>query len=121
MVDAAWPTGTVPHEPEQTSYSEQIESNLASFKPDVGASSMWRRGTLPGTTIQCDILMVGTELAAFETFFRTTLGDGALPFTWTNPRYGVSKRYQFAPDQPPRWDSIGFDLYRVRLTMNKLT
>lgn len=121
MVDAAWPTGSVPYEPEQSGYSEKVQSNLASFNPDVGPPSVWRRSTIKCTQISADILMSGAELAAFNTFFETTLLDGSLPFTWTNPRYGVSKRYMFDPSAAPQWDSIGFDLYRVRLTIIKLS
>ncbi len=121
MADAAWPTGSVPFEPEQSGYSEEITSNLASFSPDTGMPSVWRRSTLQGSKVSATIIMSGTELAAFQTFFRTTLGDGSLPFTWTNPAYGVSKRWMFDPGSPPQWAAFGFDIYRVQLSILKLS
>jgi hypothetical protein len=120
MVDAVWPSN-VPHEPEQGGYGETIASNLASFSPDVGPPTTWRRSTIKSTKIQATILMTGAERDLFTTFFTDTLGDGALPFTWTNPAYGVSKRYTFDPGSPPQWASVGYDLYRVQLNIIKLS
>lgn len=120
MVDAVWPA--INADPEQGSYSEAAVSNLASFKPDVGPPSTWRRSTLKSTKIQAAFFFTSAELATFRTFFETTLGDGALPFTWTNPVYGVSKRYMFDPENPPQWQPLGSgNAYKVSLSIIKLS
>ena len=121
MVDAVWPA-TVNAEPDQGSYTEAAVSNLASFSPDVGPPSVWRRSTIKQTKISATFFMTAAELEDFREFFEDDLGDGALPFTWTNPVYGVSKRYMFDPGSPPQWAPIGHgSAYRVAINLLKLS
>jgi hypothetical protein len=121
MVDAAWPA-TVPDEPDAGSYTEQYVSNLSAFQPDAGPPTTLRRSTIKSSKIQCSFFMTPAELEDFRAFFEDDLGDGSLPFTWTNPVYGVSKRYLFAPDSPPQWAPIGVgSAYRVSCTIVKLS
>lgn len=120
MATAAWP-GTIPSEPEQGSYSEQVVSNLGAFQPDVGPPTTLRRSTIKGTKIQAVFFMTSAELALFRTFFETTLGDGSLPFTWVNPIYGVSNKYMFDPNSPPNWAPLGpGSAFKVACTILKL-
>lgn len=115
MADAAWPA-SVPSEPERGDYGETIQSNLSAFKPDSGPPSTWRRSTIKSTRVAATIVMSTDELDDFIAFFTDTLGDGALPFVWLNPRYAVAYRWLFDPDTQPQWESAGHDLWRVKFT-----
>lgn len=61
------------------------------------------------------------DLAAFESFYRDTLKDGVLAFTWVHPRTRVAGLYKFkgqAPAYGPRGSGeavvISFRLVRIR-------
>lgn len=121
MADIPWPS-TIPDEPDQGSYGEAVVSNLSSFSPDVGPPTVWRRSTIKGTKIQFTLFMTPAELVLFREFFEDDLGDGALPFSWTNPVYGVAKRYMFDPQTPPQWAPLGYGAaYRVSVSLLKLS
>lgn len=119
MSDASWPA--IPYEPEQSDYREVTTPNVSSFKPDVGPPTTYRRSTLDMVNIQATFVLTGAERATFLTFYRTTLQDGILPFLWTNPAFGASARYLFDPDNPPQWASAGFDLWRLTVSVIKLS
>ncbi len=119
MGDHTWPVG-VPYEPEQSDYDEKLAINAASFEPDVGPPTMWRRSTLDGADIKASIIMTNAEKALFHTWFRSTLKDGTRPFVWENPAYGVSKRHIFDPGNPPTYRNIGAALWRVGLSIIRL-
>lgn len=120
MADATWPT-TVPEEPENDDYDETFLPNEASFQPDVGPPTSWRRSTLDGGQISASIIMTTAERDFFKTFYRTTLKDGTRPFVWNNPAYSSAGRYKFAPSSPPRVSAIGAGLWRVRLSLIRLS
>ncbi len=119
MSDPSWPVD-VPSEPESNDYRETLLPNVASFKPDVGPPTAWRRSTLDGGSIQASFVLTYAQRDSFKTFYRTTLKDGTLPFLWTNPAYGVSGRYLFDPENPPQFQSIGAALWRVGTAIIKL-
>jgi hypothetical protein len=119
MADQSWPA-TLPLEPEMADYKEDIASNLATFKPDVGPPTTWRRSTLQSSQITCSFRLTDTQKAAFITFFYTTLLNGTNPFKWANPAYGTTGRYLFNPETPPSIAPLGYGLWTVTLNLIKL-
>lgn len=120
MGDPIWPTSTVPDAPEQRDYEEKLSINAATFEPDVGPPTMFRRSTLDGAAIKCTIIMSEAERDAFKTFYRTTLRDGTRAFKWTNPAYGVEGRHLFDPGNPPTFKNIGAALWQVGLNIIRI-
>lgn len=115
----SWPSG-VPSEPEQDGYAEDFAANLATFEPDVGPPTSWRRSTLDSGKIDATIIMTTAERDLFKTFFRTTLKDGSTPFLWTNPAYDAEATHIFDPKTPPQFRPIGASLWRVRLSIIRI-
>jgi hypothetical protein len=121
MALATWPA-TVPASPLQGSYSEAVQGNIGSFQPDAGPPMTWRRAIGRTTKIAATFRMTAGELRDFLAFFDDELEDGAQPFSWLNPAYGVASRYLFDPSTQPRWEPVGSgQAYRVHVAMLALT
>jgi hypothetical protein len=118
-VTAAWPA-TLPEFLEggatETLPNERLESAISNGAPIA-------RRRIRGKTREFDatIYCPAESVPAFEHFYRDTLSDGVLPFTWVHPRTRVAGVFKFkgaAPAYAPRGSGevvmISFKLGRVR-------
>ena len=93
---AAWPF-TDPLRPLQTSTAAQVD-NLATFTPSVGPPITRRRATARVEQWEMQVLLNSFEqLTEFETWFRTDLKDGALPFVWRKPATDEVTKWKISP------------------------
>lgn len=76
------------------------ESRLTT-QMDAGPSTVRNRFTAITQTIKGGIILTGSEMTIFDTFFRTTLQHGALSFTWAHPVTGESATMRFK--KKPEW------------------
>jgi hypothetical protein len=76
------------------------ESRLTT-QMDAGPSSVRNRFTAITQTIKGGMILTGSEMTIFDTFFRTTLQHGSLSFTWTHPVTGESATMRFK--KKPEW------------------
>ncbi len=90
----AWP-GTVPQFVLRENYSEDFGQNLLRSSMDTGPAKRRRRFTAVPKTLNVMMVMTSAELDIFETFYNTTLGGGALSFTFTHPRTDVVESVAF--------------------------
>lgn len=110
-VPLTWPE-TLPTRPEWPSYKETpavqtVRSNIESGRP-----SMRRRSVAVAQPFTCHWLMTAAQQAAFETFYVSTLGEGAAAFDGlVHPRTGVAGIWRFTG--PPQYDWLGPDCWRV--------
>jgi hypothetical protein len=101
---AAWP-GTVNQFMLRDPYSEQMEDNKSSFKPDVGPPIERTRTSISHDIITGEGRGTLTEWTALKAFYRTTLSSGVLPFTRTDPQTGATITCTFIA--PPVLTRIG--------------
>lgn len=80
-----------------------------SFQPDAGPPIAVRRFTATPRTIAFDLVLTTTQKDALETFYRTTLKEGALEFDWTNPATstGFAGLHYFSFVERPTYDWVG--------------
>lgn len=71
---------------------------------DAGPALVRNRFTAHTQSVNVPIVITGAQLAVFNTFYRTTLNNGADSFTWTHPIDGSSVSYRFI--NPPKWECI---------------
>lgn len=69
-------------------------------------------------TVNMDL--TSAQVDTFQTFYRTTLGFGALAFDFTFPRTGVIKTFRCIGGRPPAATPKGYDLYTMNLSMEVL-
>jgi hypothetical protein len=102
-VTAAWPAALpqfVEAGSTETFPTERVESAVSNGAPQ-------SRRRIAGKTREFEAtLFCGAEaIEAFEHFYRDTLKDGILPFTWVHPRTQVAGVFKFkgqAPSYAPR-------------------
>lgn len=66
---------------------------------DTGPTKARRRFSVSVAEVQVPIILTGTQLAAFDTYYQTTLSGGTDTFTWTDPSTGSTATYRFL-DRP---------------------
>lgn len=98
---SSWPA-TLPNMKLGTDIGDD-ESRLTT-PMDAGPASVRNRFTAVTQTVNVPMVLTGTQLAAFNTFFRTTINHGTDSFTWTDPADGSSVTVRFK--SKPRWQSI---------------
>lgn len=76
-------------------YSETPPDNVIRTDMDLGPAKLRQRGSAAPDIIEGKLRMTGAELAAFRTFYETTLFYGSIAFDATHPRTGASVSMRF--------------------------
>lgn len=107
-----WP-GSLPQKPLENAYEETMRGGQD--RSSIEGMPMIQRQRSPAQPkpIQMTFQFTNTQYDAFQAFYRTELGHGAVAFTWTHPRTNVICRIQFIGGQPPRGVAVGYNTYRV--------
>jgi hypothetical protein len=74
---------------------------------DVGPAKMRNRFTRAVDGYACEINIDVYLIAIFQTFYRTTLGNGTLQFTFPDPFTQVVTNFRFAPGVTPQIVPLG--------------
>jgi hypothetical protein len=84
-------------------------TNSVTYKPDAGNPKGRPRYTGKRRSLNVQLPPITTDqLAAFNTFFDDTLGDGNLPWLWRDFETGAPDiQYVFDPDTPVQKVPIG--------------
>jgi hypothetical protein len=112
-----WPA-TVPDTLSVSEYRESPPDNLLRQGMDVGPPKVRRRTTANVRPISGKIIMTTTELAAFDTFFTSTLASGSLTFNFDHPRTGTTEEMRFTA--PPQYINVGPTHWEVSVHMEVL-
>ncbi len=118
MTTATWPSTTA--QAPIFGMREQRQRNVVAFKPDSGNPKIRRRSTAVCVDTLATFRMDDTELAAFKTFYETTLFDGTLPFDWAHPVTGVTYTWMFSPDDAPEIEATEYGLHTVTCRLLRL-
>lgn len=97
---ATWP-GTLPQFVLQDGYREDLGDALLRSSMDTGPAKRRARFTAAPKELTVTIVMTSAEVDIFETFYVTTLGNGALKFTYFNPRTEAVEEVAFTRSPPP--------------------
>jgi hypothetical protein len=96
-----WPV-TLPNYGSDVSVKDG-ESLLIS-QNDAGPANYRNRFTAITQDVKTSMVMSGAQLAIFDTFFKTTLIHGSLPFYWTHPKTDETVTIRFK--SKPEWKLI---------------
>ncbi len=119
MTTAVWPA-TIPQCPILNAFSEQRRRNIAAFSPPVGRAKLGLRSTAASVMTSVAFRMTTTQLAAFYTFYETTLKDGVLPFDWVHPVTGTTYTWHFDGREAPKIDRMTPKTHRVTFNLLRL-
>lgn len=98
--------------------TEQRQDARVRTAMDAGPAKMRRRFTTAISTIVAPIVLDGSQRQAFDTFWITTLQEGALKFSWSDPVTDTNLNFRFV--SPPTWTldtggTTGTRLWRAQL------
>lgn len=115
MVDA-WPI-TLPQKLQRAGNSGSVGDGLVEYQPDYGPPIARVRTNAVVDMLGGNMNVSKTQLATLRSFYRSTLMQGALPFTFPDPEGGADLLVRFPKGKGPSWSEVGPDLYRVGITL----
>lgn len=108
----SWPVGL----PNDLFTSLQVKAQDAVLRTsmDAGPPTTRNRFTAVYKNLTGQMNLTGAQVSTLETFYATTLSNGALSFNWTDPRSDASVTMKFA--EPPGYSGLtGSDVANDRL------
>ena len=99
----AWP-GTLPQNLFRNSVTVGWQDPVLRTPNETGPSKSRRRFTAAARPVSGRMLLNGTQMAAFKSFFENDVAHGALSFDWTDPVDGTAVVLKFL--EPPQWNLI---------------
>lgn len=115
MVDA-WPN-TLPQALQLSGASLGMGDGLVEYQPQQGPSISRRGTTTVMRPLVGQMILSNAQVTAFETFFYTTLANGALPFNFPDPRTGATVLVKFTKQTPPSYAGLGGDNFLLSLSL----
>lgn len=116
-----WPL-SLPTTPLQSSYREGQQAGSAiRSNVETGPPKQRNRFTACIKPFQVAYAMTGAQLDTFWTFYRTTLGNGALSFDGLpHPRTQAAATHRFDASNPPADSADGGDDYIVTMNLEQM-
>ena len=114
----AW-EATLPQEVLVDGYSESMADNRLRTSMDVGPAKQRRRSAAGARPVTWSPKMTTAQLETFKTFYNSTLLNGTLRFSFTEPVDGATAIEMRFVDVPS-WSAIEPGLYRVDMKLEIL-
>jgi len=112
----AWPA-TLPQYLLLDGASLGIGDGLAEYQPDTGPPISRRRTAAVVRPLTGSMILSDAQVSIFEAFFVDTLMNGALPFTFPDPRTRATVLVKFTKRQLPAMAPRGGDNYQISLNL----
>lgn len=112
---AVWPLG-LPQYLSPNSYSERTASGTAITQMDAGPPKFRNRYTAVPTFISGTMLLSSAQVTILkDDFYRDTLSNGSLRFTWVHPRTQAAATMSFLGE--PQISAVGPVLFQATLQL----
>lgn len=115
MVDA-WPN-TLPQQLQLSGASLGMGDGLVEYAPQQGPSISRRGTTAVMRPLVGAMVLSNAQVDIWEAFFYTTIANGALPFTFPDPRTGAAVLVKFTKQSQPSLVPLGADNFRLSLSL----
>lgn len=99
-------------------FQKSLGKTTVSTDMDVGPAKIRSRFTKSVDTYTCEIFIDFDDIDTFETFYKTTLGNGSLPFTFDDPFTQSQESFRFIGQ--PVIDPLGGREFVIRMSWEKL-
>ena len=104
----------------QAGYGEAPETNVTTFKPDVGPPKLRRRTSISQDLIAFTMWLSSSDWQELLSFYRNVLLDGTQQFTWLHPRTQTAATFQFEGDAPKVARTFGIT-FEIGLTLRLIS
>ena len=98
-------------------YNDGEPDNLLETQPDAGPPSSRPRSTAAVRPLSGTMKMTRAQIAKLDTFFRTTIVFGSLPFSFPDPTFGGTALVKFPKGSQPNWQQLAPGIYRVNINL----
>lgn len=112
-----WPVG-LQQKLDSESFEKKFGSTSTRSDMDTGPAKVRSRFTDAVDNYGCSILLDFSEYNTLQTFFKTTLNNGTLPFLFVDPFTETEETFRFV--EPPSIRALGGRTFRVSMTWEKL-
>lgn len=113
----SWPS-QLPQRPIADGYNESLQSQVIRTQMDAGPAKSRRRFTAAARMVTARYVLTTSQVAAFEAWFVSDIGAGALAFDWPHRSGTISAR--ITGDPPYRLSPLGGELWRLDMTLEVL-
>ena len=103
---SAWPL-SLQQKLEVAGFTYTPGNTRVASENDIGPAKIRSRFTDGVDKYQCQITLDFDDMSTFKTFYKTTLGNGSLPFTFNDPFTQTSAIFRFTPSQDPSITPLG--------------
>jgi hypothetical protein len=90
-----------------TNFTYRMGETRVATDMDVGPAKLRSRFTRAVDAYDCEMDINISLIATFQTFYKTTLGNGTLPFMFPDPFTQVVSNFRFAPGSTPQIVPLG--------------
>lgn len=117
----SWPS-QLPQAPVMRGMADSPASTMLRTQMDGGVAKVRRAGTAAAEPLVCVFVMTGAQWLLLRGWFRDSLGDGSLPYSWRHPTTGVAGTFRFtgAPTADPIKPMAGGGRFRVTCPLEAL-
>jgi len=113
---AVWPT-SLPQEIHQNGFNIGFQNGAIRTEMETGKPFQRQRFTAAVEPFSARIWLTQDQYNTFDTFYRDTLGHGALEFDWKHPVTGEAATIRFDASSPPRLSALSGDQYQVQMNL----
>jgi len=113
---ATWPSD-LPQEVHQDGFNIEAQNGAIRTEMDTGKPFQRQRFTAAVEPFSARIWLTQAQYSIFDTFYRETLGHGALEFDWKHPITGDPATVRFDASSPPRLTALSGDQYQVQMNL----
>lgn len=112
-----WPL-SLPQAPLAERYQETLPNAILRSEMDQGPAKLRARTSAAVGLFRLSYILTRAQAETLETFYRATLGQGALAFGFPHPRTGVAGSFRFRA--PPDILAVNGLYFRVDLQLEAL-
>lgn len=105
---------------EEAGFEKRFGSTVVASEMDVGPAKVRQRYTRSVDPYTCQITLDMDEVEIFETFYKTTLGGGTLPFLFDDPFTGDETAFRFVPGTEPSLRPLGGRKFTLSMSWEKM-
>ena len=116
---SSWPV-TLQQKLEVNGFQKSMGNTRVFTDMAVGPAKVRSRFTDAVDVYTCQVTLDFDDVATFEQFYKTTLGNGSLPFTFADPFTGVDREFRFSPSQDPVIRPLGGRVFTLNMSWEAL-
>lgn len=98
-------------------FTEEPYSTAIKSEMDAGPAKQRQRYSTSWSRYKMNMILTAAQRATFKTFWQSTCKSGGQAFDWKDPATGDTATFVFVADRPPKFRSIGTDVFEVEFEL----